>query len=480
MEGQTVVIDGLATGKIEADATHAKLPGESIAKIADDIVNKRIIGNVMGWYHSHIKGGVFMSDTDIETQLKLQQFSPVITALVIDAETGDVGFFRADPKMKKSIAIPQERVRIYGAGESPVPPAHETSVPPATKPFPVKTIIGALLLVALLVTAGIVAIFSYSYRPAESIEKPLAISHKPIARGIVGNSIIIDANVTGGINGLRNVTLRYALVSEAEAAWQTARMLLVSPEGITYSCTIPGSVVTGDLDYYIMAYDNAGNVAKTETYRILVADFDFVSDIPSITVIRGKTASTQAVISSINGFDKTVAISVVDRPPDITISYTPSSPRVPKDGSVTVSISVKPSPDAGLGESTMKVQATYTVMGTIQIIRSKLLTVLVTDFDVDVTPTTASVARGNTYSYTVTLTIHDGWVDPITLAVTGLPQTVTYEIIVTDNRFNPRGAVTLTLRITVTTDTPTGIYNLTLTATGAQTTHSKNFSLTVT
>ena len=94
--GGTIVIDDAATGAAESDSTHATLTGDSIARIADDIINKRVRGSIVGWYHSHVQGGIFMSETDVETQLKLQQFSPMVVGMVIDAQTGKAGFFRAD------------------------------------------------------------------------------------------------------------------------------------------------------------------------------------------------------------------------------------------------------------------------------------------------------------------------------------------------------------------------------------------------
>ena len=70
--GGTIVVEEAVTGPAETDATRATLTGDSIARIADDIINKRVRGSIVGWYHSHVRGGVFMSELDVETQLKLQ------------------------------------------------------------------------------------------------------------------------------------------------------------------------------------------------------------------------------------------------------------------------------------------------------------------------------------------------------------------------------------------------------------------------
>jgi len=116
---QTIVIEDAVSGGIESTQTRAKLPPETMAKIADDIVKQRIQGNIVGWYHSHPRHGIFMSDVDAETHSNLQQFSSYIAAMVIDPTTDQVGFFTLDGS-GKSQSIPPEHVRVFEEGEEPV------------------------------------------------------------------------------------------------------------------------------------------------------------------------------------------------------------------------------------------------------------------------------------------------------------------------------------------------------------------------
>jgi proteasome lid subunit RPN8/RPN11 len=46
-------------------------------------MKKEIDGLIIGWYHSHPGYGIFMSDTDIQTQSRFQQFSDNVVALVL-------------------------------------------------------------------------------------------------------------------------------------------------------------------------------------------------------------------------------------------------------------------------------------------------------------------------------------------------------------------------------------------------------------
>jgi len=81
-----------------AHSTGTVLLPQSLARVADDIIKGRVEGTIVGWYHSHIGRGIFLSNVDIDTQLKLQQFSPYVVALVIDPMINQFGVFMHDPR----------------------------------------------------------------------------------------------------------------------------------------------------------------------------------------------------------------------------------------------------------------------------------------------------------------------------------------------------------------------------------------------
>jgi proteasome lid subunit RPN8/RPN11 len=113
LENETLIIEDSITGEFQAGPNHVTLPSSTIARIADDILSGRIRGNIIGWYHSHTESGLVFSETDVQTQMKLQQFSSLITAMVIDAKTGDVAYFRVDPQTGKPIRIPDDNVTAF-------------------------------------------------------------------------------------------------------------------------------------------------------------------------------------------------------------------------------------------------------------------------------------------------------------------------------------------------------------------------------
>jgi proteasome lid subunit RPN8/RPN11 len=106
-----LVIRNAICGEGDASGCCSIISAECLAKIADEIVSGRTNGRIVGWYHSHIGAGVFMSETDIQTQLRLQQFSPYVVALVIDTVAREFGVFSYEPP-QGLVQIPEEHIRV--------------------------------------------------------------------------------------------------------------------------------------------------------------------------------------------------------------------------------------------------------------------------------------------------------------------------------------------------------------------------------
>jgi proteasome lid subunit RPN8/RPN11 len=112
LENDTLIIEDQMTGEFEGEPNHVVLPATTLAKIADEIVSGRRKGSIIGWYHSHVQIGLVFSETDVQTQKKLQQFSSLITAMVVDAKTGAVGYFRVDRETGEIVRIPEANVTV--------------------------------------------------------------------------------------------------------------------------------------------------------------------------------------------------------------------------------------------------------------------------------------------------------------------------------------------------------------------------------
>jgi proteasome lid subunit RPN8/RPN11 len=93
VNGGTVIVKDAVKGEGSAGNSHSAISPESMAKVAHAILTGRLNGRIVGWYHSHVGCGVFMSEVDVQTQLVLQQFSQYVISLVIDSKTGELAVF---------------------------------------------------------------------------------------------------------------------------------------------------------------------------------------------------------------------------------------------------------------------------------------------------------------------------------------------------------------------------------------------------
>jgi proteasome lid subunit RPN8/RPN11 len=494
--GDTIVVEDAVTGPAESDDAKATLTGDSIAKIADDIVNKRIRGSIVGWYHSHVRGGVFMSETDVETQLKLQQFSPLVTAMVIDAQTGNSGLFRVDPKTKETVSV---SVRSEARQQAMPPAALQATypqIPAPSAPAPISTraIVIAVLLITIAIIGGIAAL-AYYRSSSGFYGGTLTITHNPpLPPFMIGSAITFDANVTN-ISNLANVTLTYRIIgltgtSGGGLTWgdevRVPMLLKASCSGsyCTYSYTLPASEAYGVyVQYYISAYDTSSppTVARTETYVLNLGYFDWGIDKTEVTIVRTIASQVSIRLNSINGFNRPVTIRIATTAP-LGVDITPVSNQVAPPNSALLRITSTDNAQI-VQKDDVEIDAIYSV-GAIQIIRSTILELTVTDFSIGVEPgsltakTCTDVQTCATYDafYTLTVTIYQGMNAPngIKVSVTGLPDKVTYQLILVSDSISAQGTETLTYNLRVhvqpglSTTLPV-LYVMTVTATAGTT-----------
>ena len=110
-DNQLVVNDAIS-GTSSANRSLSILSPEILAEVADDILNGRINGRIIGWYHSHLGSGVFMSPIDIETHSRLLQFSNDVIAMVMDSVVNQFGIFIYDAQSGSLVQLPEEYISI--------------------------------------------------------------------------------------------------------------------------------------------------------------------------------------------------------------------------------------------------------------------------------------------------------------------------------------------------------------------------------
>jgi proteasome lid subunit RPN8/RPN11 len=93
LESQSLWINDIVPGEVEMSEDSCVFPPQRLAEIANDIVEGRITGRIVGWYHSHPTQGLFLSQTDMETHMQFYQFSPYAVSLVADPKTSEFGIW---------------------------------------------------------------------------------------------------------------------------------------------------------------------------------------------------------------------------------------------------------------------------------------------------------------------------------------------------------------------------------------------------
>ncbi len=490
MSDQTIVVEDAVSGEIEAEVGKATLRGESIAKIADDIINKKIPGNVVGWYHSHPGYGIFMSDIDVSTQGRLQQFSPYIVALVVDPSTGDRGFFTLDPQNGNVLPLGDDFVNIYGPGEeaipdrfkvppkiTPSPPTPEKIYPYRVYPRPYPRLPPQRPTSYIVAVAALIAVLliTSSFLGITLLQKPPEVFHtQTITRVAPGTPIAINATVYTGGMGVQNATVYYKLLSDS--SWKSVAMKLDQMK-LVYYTTIPASAVTDDLVYFIEARDYYNRFVYTRSYAIAVQDFTIESSATSLSMYVESTSGSTVTVKSLIDFNLEVSLSVTGAPSGVTTTFSKPKITPPKNGSETSSLSIAVSSTAPSGIYTLTISGTSGI-----VTHSTKLTLTILrrpDFSLTAQPASVSIKQKQSAEYEITLTPMYGTIDVVSLNVTGLPLKSTYQFLVAGNQTSLGGPLKLIFKVSTISTTKVGQYTITITVTGGGKTHSITLKLEI-
>lgn len=154
-----VLVTEVASGDIISRRTSTAFRQEAMAGIFQELLDGslREKGRIVGWYHSHPGFGLFLSQTDIDTTVQLQQFDPRVVAIVVESQTREIGAFSVANGQVVSLPIVPEG----GSGEGySLPKPGAIMAPSAAAPQVVNArpqilpIISAVLIAALVFGLG--------------------------------------------------------------------------------------------------------------------------------------------------------------------------------------------------------------------------------------------------------------------------------------------------------------------------------------
>jgi proteasome lid subunit RPN8/RPN11 len=474
LEKDTIIIEDAVSGEFSGEPTRVQLLPSTLAKIADDILSGRIKGNIIGWYHSHPTGGLFFSETDVETQKIFQQFSRLTIGMVVDTQTGHVGYFRVD-REGKPYRVPDENVRTYKDAAEAVqvgrPTQRQPILAPVNKLIAQKIVLSGIL-IALIVAIALVGVITYRTSMTNQTAVP-TINHTPILTANVSQPITVTANTTGTF---QSITLFYETVSSTSFT----SVVMTSPATGEYQYSIPGKQVDGDITYYITGSSASGAKVSTPVYHIQVADFLPEVLNATLTIYRNSTKPviSQITLQPINGFHEQLTISA-QAPPGISVTL-PSNVQA----GTSVQISMTASANALNGTFPVVISATYAPTGAQSITHETRIYVTVTDFALRLTPRSDTVFVGTQATYNLTLTVASGFSAPIQVKELNLPAGAKAQVLSSGTVLYGPGSGVNTLQIMTAGTTRPGTYTITVVATATLDTgdyivHSQTIQLTV-
>jgi hypothetical protein len=203
-----------------------------------------------------------------------------------------------------------------------------------------------------------------------------------------------------------------------------------------------------------------------------IPDFGLSATPSSRTVVQGSPTSYTVNTSALNTFSGTVALSITSTlPAGVGASFNPAS--VSAGASSTLNVTTATT--TPVGTYTITIQGTS---GSLTHTTSVTLTVNSANppnFSISASPATRSVNRGNSTTYTVTVTPSNGFNGSVSLSVSGLPSRATAS-------FSPgsiTGSGSSTMTVSTKSRTPRGTFTLTIKGTSGSLSHTTTVSLTV-
>jgi hypothetical protein len=345
-----------------------------------------------------------------------------------------------------------------------------------------------LFMVSVLVIGVVLAILSSGLGSGGTFfQKVTIFDHTPVTKGTLGEDIEITARI-GGFP--QNVTLSYQVIpnNASSTTFRTIKpvnkfMLLTTSGGDTYSYTISGTEVLGDLTYFILAVDNIGNSDSTKTYSIQVDDF-LVEGIPKeVKVYANKEAKFPVTIRSLNQFSKSVSLRVISEglqtlPGGLVSQFNPASVTPQPGGIATSELIIRATSDRVVPGGTYHIWVegyVGTQRGTLS--RNSSVALLnVPDFTFTVSPTYQRVERiylgTSTFEqitpFTITVNMDSNFDADFAFRVVGLPsQGVSHRWVFPEEVINARpGVQKVELQVITTPSAELGYYTLTIYVTG--------------
>jgi len=291
------------------------------------------------------------------------------------------------------------------------------------------------------------------------------------AQGSSGKSTITTA-VSGGFSSA------IALTASGQPTGVTVSFSptsVASPGSGNSTMTMAVASTAAAGTYTITVTGTGGGITHTATVSLTVTApaFTISASPTSVSAAQGSSGKSTITTAVSGGFSSAIALTASGQPTGVTVSFSPTSIASPGSGTSTMTMAVASTAAAGT--------YTITVTGTgggITHTATVSLTVTAPAFTISASPTSDSVAQGNSGKSTITTAVSGGFSSAIALTASGQPTGVTVSFSPTSIASPGSGTSTMTMAVASTA--AAGSYTITVTGTGGGITHTATVSLTVT
>jgi hypothetical protein len=295
-----------------------------------------------------------------------------------------------------------------------------------------------------------------------------SISASPASQTVLqgaGTSYAVTTTASAGFTGTVTLTAS-GLPAGATASFNPPS--ITSSGSSTMTVTTSSTTPIGSSTVTITGTSTTKHSTSVTLLVNPAGDFTLSPTPSSQTVTAGTRTTYSATVTPSNGFNSAVALSASGLPFGASASFDPSS--VAGSGSSTMTVTTTTSTPAG----------TYTLTitgGSGNLTHSTTVTLVVNappspDFSIGATPSSQTVTRGSSTTYTVTVTAINGFSGTVNFSVNGLPFRASAN-------FNQQSVSQYTMTVTARKQTPTGSSTLRITGTSGGLVHSVTVTLVV-
>ena len=309
--------------------------------------------------------------------------------------------------------------------------------------------------------------FSVSASPASSLA---------ITQGAAGNSTVTVSS-SAGFTGAVGLTLS-GCPSGAACSFNPSSVNPPANGSVTSTLAVStnNGTALGPFTVTVSGTGTSGSHTTTVSGTVNappVPDFSILASPSTLTLAQNAAVGQTVSVNSLNGFAGTVGLSVAGCPLNATCTLSATSASLTSGGSATPSLTVNTG-TAAAGTYTLTIAGSSGSLNHSTTVTLKV-NGPVPDFTISASPSSQSVTRGSSVSYTVTLGAVNGFNGAVNFSVSGLPSRVS-------TNFSPNpltGSGTTTLTITANHKGSTGSSTLTIKGTSGSLSHSTTVSLTI-